>query len=634
MPVPPQPVYICHLPEDEALALQLYWEMQVTGLRPWLDAQDLQFGQPWDEEVPRVIREAGALVVLVTPGWPLLGTPHPHHYVPERLTIAITSARESGTLIIPVLIDEVVAERIPFGLHRLHPIRVSAEDIAQVTPAIIRQLPNLLEGETFVSNHESQSGHISTTVEDTRLEDGNWQRIDESAESPEADTSGWLTLIHLSDVHLGRTDAGWEPDERLREGLELDLARAMADTGPIDGLAIAGNSAYSGRPAEFRSALEWLDTLVKIGGCPEGNVWIAPGPRDLRYRSEKRNSQKHRRSELTALDRSTALTYGRLQDFDIFAAHFDCHVGPEMTGWTSTLAFPDGRELNLVGAVSLDTPLEGATGRDADSAIGAPAQGPVGNCIAVELGYRPSPAQRSQSPGSSVQVQLVSHGHLEDDDGLGHDAYPGRPILTLAAGMRRPNAASPAGSFTYNILRLRTVPSSPGSVALEADLLQRVWSDEQGCFTNDHASGGQSYVRFHRHIQVPSTAPRSPRSEAESPRVRPPDASCAPQDSNLTDRVEDSRPRLDPSSYRAVVRGLWRLPVHARYQLLVEHGHFPSNLPVPEVSDPIWTNTLRRIRTDREAVNRLQAAIAALQSMVEPRQASKSDNRRSRGTSR
>ena len=60
-------VFISHSDHDEALASKIVSSLEDAGLEVWYDRREVLPGDNWAERIVRALREANAMVVLVTP---------------------------------------------------------------------------------------------------------------------------------------------------------------------------------------------------------------------------------------------------------------------------------------------------------------------------------------------------------------------------------------------------------------------------------------------------------------------------------------------------------------------------------------------------------------------------------------
>lgn len=94
-----------------------------------------------------------------------------------------------------------------------------------------------------------------------------------------------LRLLHLSDIHFRGYKPPWDDDEDQRKELIRDVARLVAEGGPVDGILIGGDIAFSGQAAEYAKAGGWLEELIAASQCPESAVWMVPGNHDVDRRT-------------------------------------------------------------------------------------------------------------------------------------------------------------------------------------------------------------------------------------------------------------------------------------------------------------------------------------------------------------
>lgn len=89
-----------------------------------------------------------------------------------------------------------------------------------------------------------------------------------------------MRLIHLSDIHFTAGDT-WDPDEDQRDELIADVGVLVDAGGPVDGILIGGDIAFSGASPEYEVAAEWIERVRVRSGCPSGATWVVPGNHDV-----------------------------------------------------------------------------------------------------------------------------------------------------------------------------------------------------------------------------------------------------------------------------------------------------------------------------------------------------------------
>lgn len=137
-------VFISYDPRDASHAATLKKSLQAKGLTSFSEKHDLFPGDLWDEEIPRALRDARLVVILISPHWPKQGDRSQDWYGSERLTIAVHRAESSRRLIlVPVVLPEVAPEQVPYGLVRIKGLELATLDFdpvaAQVRGALDRR---------------------------------------------------------------------------------------------------------------------------------------------------------------------------------------------------------------------------------------------------------------------------------------------------------------------------------------------------------------------------------------------------------------------------------------------------------------------------------------------------------------
>lgn len=90
-----------------------------------------------------------------------------------------------------------------------------------------------------------------------------------------------LTWLHVSDLHFGHGDAHYRFDQSGVTSAILRNAESMTKRiGPPDLIFVTGDIAFSGQPAQYQQAKEWLERLRSaVGGMPR--VFLVPGNHDV-----------------------------------------------------------------------------------------------------------------------------------------------------------------------------------------------------------------------------------------------------------------------------------------------------------------------------------------------------------------
>ena len=104
-------IFLCHSSADKPAVRELYQRLRADGFEPWLDEEDLLPGQDWQHEIPKVVRNADAVVVCLSHG-SITKT----GYVQKEIKFALDVADEQPEdtiFLIPLKLEECdVPERL------------------------------------------------------------------------------------------------------------------------------------------------------------------------------------------------------------------------------------------------------------------------------------------------------------------------------------------------------------------------------------------------------------------------------------------------------------------------------------------------------------------------------------------
>ena len=92
-------VFISHANQDEALASKIVSSLEDAGLEVWYDEREIMPGDNWADQIARGLKEANAMVVLITP------TALQSNHMQRDVDYALTQKRFKGRLV-PVLAGE------------------------------------------------------------------------------------------------------------------------------------------------------------------------------------------------------------------------------------------------------------------------------------------------------------------------------------------------------------------------------------------------------------------------------------------------------------------------------------------------------------------------------------------------
>ncbi len=179
-----------------------------------------------------------------------------------------------------------------------------------------------------------------------------------------------LRLLHISDIHFRSESHGWDEDLDQRKELLRDLASLVTDGGPIDGVVVGGDIAFSAQPDQYETARVFLNYVLKVGKQPDtSRVWTVPGNHDIDQTSLKTCwaaqdfRSRVRTVDLPGLDYvlrqrlsedpHSANLMVPLENYNDFAGEYGCVTVAKNPQWfDETLSF-DGWALRLTGLNSV-----------------------------------------------------------------------------------------------------------------------------------------------------------------------------------------------------------------------------------------------------------------------------------------
>lgn len=95
-------------------------------------------------------------------------------------------------------------------------------------------------------------------------------------------------FLHLSDIHFGQEnkDGTIVKHESVRDALISDVKTLAKKRGPASRVLVTGDTAYSGKQDEYKTATEWLEKVTAACGCDETHVSPIPGNHDYDVSAE------------------------------------------------------------------------------------------------------------------------------------------------------------------------------------------------------------------------------------------------------------------------------------------------------------------------------------------------------------
>jgi predicted phosphodiesterase len=221
-----------------------------------------------------------------------------------------------------------------------------------------------------------------------------------------------MRLLHLSDIHFGGYGPVWDEDEDQREQVLEDVKRLVGNGGPIDGIIVGGDIAFSGQPHEYARARSWLDALVDVCGCRPEQVWMVPGNHDVDrahigqsaiLRDFRRAVRACEPSDLNRIlrerladDPHGETLVSMLKAYNEFAFPWGCDVSARRFHWK------DG-SLRLGGRIVVLWGMNSVLLSDAEDAANQPEDGTPANLV---LGRRQCQIPKVEG---TVRIAIVHH---------------------------------------------------------------------------------------------------------------------------------------------------------------------------------------------------------------------------------
>ena len=135
--------------------------------------------------------------------------------------------------------------------------------------------------------------------------------------------------------------------------------------GPLDGILVGGDIAWSGQPEQFDDARRWLTDLTEICGCPLSQGMDAdPGNHDVDWAFADGDISMHFRQELRecadqeidgalrrrlVTDRLGDVLIRPLLHYNTFAKDWGCQTTAAQPEWTDAVLQVDGQTLRFCG---------------------------------------------------------------------------------------------------------------------------------------------------------------------------------------------------------------------------------------------------------------------------------------------
>ncbi|MCE9635840.1 MAG: metallophosphoesterase [Planctomycetes bacterium] len=316
-----------------------------------------------------------------------------------------------------------------------------------------------------------------------------------------------LVLVHLSDIHFTRASgvSVHDLDTNVRNELVLDATKVAKQIGPVTGVLVTGDIAFSGSEVEFEHAANWLRDLCRAIGCREESVWVVPGNHDVDRQKTKRKLTRMLHAgvrddgsdvdkelrEIFSDAQSAAALLEPLTDYNKFAGRFGCSISAEKHYWERDLALACGTAVRLRGLTSaLVSNDEDKRTRLVLGAAQAAVERDPG-VLHMTLCHHPPDWLRDHDDvedhlKSKVHIQLFGHKHSQRLDEINGK-------VRLVAGAMHPERGEGGWLPTYNFLEL----SRRDSDRIGLRVYQRQWNQPDTSFVARHDSiNGKDHREF------------------------------------------------------------------------------------------------------------------------------------------
>ena len=422
-------------------------------------------------------------------------------------------------------------------------------------------------------------------------------------------------FVHLSDIHIGQERGGTLPlHETIRTDLLKDCEKLRERLGPASGIVVCGDTAYSGKRAEYVLAGTWLDRLARaVGSDRERGVFVIPGNHDVdrafhslptkHFHAALRSGTINQAyaeieevAEKTPEDQNPLLT--PLGSYREFASQYDCDFeSPKRPMWTKSL--PVGaRQLRLLGlnsvvvSNSLDAKESMILGNSQFIFESLPGHANV-VLLHHPLEWFKDREMAQHFINSRASVLIVGHEHKARIQKITDEND--NELLIIESGATNPPDEGGEYKFAYNWLEIRTDISSE-NCRLGVKVFPRLWVSGRTEFSPDASrlsldkSEGKEFF-----IKCPKLKEDSQRSQ---------DASTVDATEEVTGESSSGAvsvmPPSDEVNFARLQFYFWRfLDWRQRLTVLAENKLLPGSLerPIPQTMERLALESARSSRT-------------------------------------
>lgn len=333
-----------------------------------------------------------------------------------------------------------------------------------------------------------------------------------------------IRFAQLSDIHFGQERNGsLVTHDDVRDQLIADVTTMAKSRGPATRVLIAGDTAFSGKKAEFDRAGQFLDRLTTAVGCPETHVRLIPGNHDCdRAHVKTVCGAMHQQLRSSSIEDAHGLLEALASDpeeanpllpklgaYRTFASGYGCQfqsIGAPL--WSEDFDFPNGVTLRLVGLNSVQV-------CDTSDAIGnmilgnrqytLPTEGHLVYAVMVHhpLEWFKDKTAAKQYLHSRARLLMFGHEHVPE---INKTMTLQGERLEIFSGATNPPEQGALYRHAYNWIEVESKMNGTAAT-LHVTVFPRAWVPERTCFDADrNRLGGEVSKRFD--IACDGTIPR------------------------------------------------------------------------------------------------------------------------------
>jgi predicted phosphodiesterase len=412
-----------------------------------------------------------------------------------------------------------------------------------------------------------------------------------------------LRFLHFSDIHFGQEDrlGAWEIHNDARSEVLADCRRVIAEgivEHGVEAILVTGDIAQQGLECEFKQAVDWLDQVTEIVGCPRTSVHVIPGNHDVDLTLIGRTA-KTVQDEIRELAPSKIPAYmkelskdsdnpllRKFTDYRAFAeAYGSDFLSTERPVAIHSHALTGNKALRFIGLCSVLV-------SDRDDDIGKMVLGPSQYVIPREdqfedvymmhhpLNWYKDCEEITPYVNSRARVLLTGHEHAPALRKIVRD--DGWEQLHIAAGALNPPRQSTGYTFSYSWIEF-SHEFKDGLEVLNVTVYPRIWTSSTRFGPDREKTGGQESVRIQLKVAphqatVTTSIGGAPLENSTPVQPEHEEEIAMPTSEPLPDRVTD-QPAFDALRFF-----FWRyLERKVRQQVLVDLGLLlPSAHVLPE----------------------------------------------------